>query len=196
MVTRPVRSGSDPGIVVFAKYFHGIGNTIFLELVSAAWIFAPDTPPKIPVMRKYIFLEIIVALLILLFLYTVTAKLIDFKGFAADLRNQPFPNSVVPFLVWFLPSLELLIILALLFEKSRGAGFLASGLLMSVFTIYTAAVLLHFFPRTPCSCGGVIKKLSWGQHLALNIFYLGISWLGFLLQYKKQQFISNFKFSL
>jgi putative oxidoreductase len=147
-------------------------------------------------MRKYIFLEIIVAALILLFLYTVTAKLIDFKGFAADLRNQPFPNSLVQFLVWIFPSLELLIVLAMLFEKSRLAGFGISFVLMSLFTIYTAAVLLHFFPRTPCSCGGVIKKLSWSQHLALNIFYTGISWLGMRLQLKKQKQITNLKFSL
>jgi hypothetical protein len=162
----------------------------------AAWIFVIGTPPKPPVMRKYIFLEIIAALLILLFLYAATAKFIDFKGFAADLRNQPFPNSAVPFLIWFLPSLEIGIVVALFFEKTRGAGFLASGLLMSLFTIYTAAVLLHFFPRTPCSCGGVIKKLSWREHLVFNIFYTGISWLGFRLQHKKQPSISNFKFSL
>jgi putative oxidoreductase len=43
-------------------------------------------------------------------------------------------------------------------------------------------ILAHFFPYIPCSCGGVIRKLTWPQHLVLNLFYVALSVLGLILQ--------------
>jgi hypothetical protein len=47
-------------------------------------------------------------------------------------------------------------------------GLLASFGLMTVFTIYIAYMLLTS-SHLPCSCGGVISKLSWKEHLWLNV---------------------------
>jgi hypothetical protein len=138
-------------------------------------------------MRKNILLEIIISLIIVLFLYTAASKLIDYKGFAAAMRNQVFPNRFVPTLVIILPAAEILTVVLLLFEKTRVFGLLASVLLMTVFTGYVASVMMHFFPRVPCSCGGVIKHLGWGLHLLLNLFYLMISVVGLFIQIQKQK---------
>ncbi|HZE83079.1 MAG TPA: MauE/DoxX family redox-associated membrane protein, partial [Puia sp.] len=76
--------------------------------------------------------------------------------------------------------------IALIFERSRTIGFYASLILMSLFTIYTGSILLHFFNYVPCSCGGVIRKLTWGQHLVFNLFFVGLSVTGIILQHRKR----------
>ena len=135
--------------------------------------------------KRQIILECISSLLIMLFLYASISKFLDFKKFTDDMNNQPFPNSLTPFLVWTIPSVEIAISLALLFERTRMAGFYASLVLMSLFTIYTGSVLMHFFQYIPCSCGGVIRKLSWPQHMVFNLFFVVISIAGIIIQYRK-----------
>lgn len=125
--------------------------------------------------KKRIFSEIVVVLLVILFLYTAVSKFVDFKGFTYDLNNQPFPNSLTPLLRWLIPITEISIVLALLFEKTRLIGLYVSLVLMSLFTIYTALVLFHVFEYVPCSCGGVIKNLTWPQHLIFNLFFVVIT---------------------
>ncbi len=136
--------------------------------------------------NKKIITEIIVLLLVVLFLYTGLSKFMDFKGFTHDLNNQPFPNSLTPFLKWAVPFTEIAIVGTLLFEKTRMIGFYASLVLMSLFTIYTALVLFHVFKYVPCSCGGVIKHLSWPQHLIFNLFFVVITYTAIRLNRQKE----------
>lgn len=132
--------------------------------------------------KRQVVLESISALLIMLFLYASVSKFLDFQRFIGEMNNQPLPNSWTPFLVWTVPSLEIAISVALIFERTRMAGFIASLALMTLFTIYAAAILLHFFEYVPCSCGGVIRKLTWPQHLVFNLFFVGLSVAGIILQ--------------
>jgi putative oxidoreductase len=143
--------------------------------------------------KKQVTLECVCALLILLFLYASISKFLDFKTFIDQMNNQPLPNSWTPFLVWSIPLVEIIISITLLFEYTRLLGLYASLVVMVIFTIYTGIVLLHFFPYTPCSCGGVIRHLTWSQHLILNLFYIAISVLGIILQRKslKPNYINN-----
>ena len=135
--------------------------------------------------KRQVTLEAIAALLILLFLYAGISKFLEFDRFIGEMNNQPFPNSWTPFLVWTIPSLEVVIALALMFERTRLPGLIASSILMTLFTLYTGSVLLHFFAYVPCSCGGVIRKLSWPQHMVFNLFFVALSILGIILQRKK-----------
>jgi putative oxidoreductase len=135
--------------------------------------------------KKQVLIECVCALLILLFLYASISKFLDFKTFIDQMNNQPLPNSWTPFLVWAIPLLEISISIALLFEYTRLIGLYVSLILMMVFTLYTGIVLLHFFPYIPCSCGGVIRKLTWTQHLILNLCYVSLSILGIILQHRK-----------
>lgn len=144
--------------------------------------------------KKQVLIECICALLILLFLYASISKFLDFKTFIDQMNNQPLPNSWTPFLVWAIPLLEIAISVALLFEYTRLIGFYASLILMVLFTLYTGIILLHFFPYIPCSCSGVIRKLTWTQHLFLNLCFVSLSILGVILQrrkYFKSIFITN-----
>ena len=136
-------------------------------------------------LKRQVVLECIAALLILLFLYASVSKFLDFKRFIDEMNNQPLPNSWTPFLVWGIPCLEIAISAALIFEYTRMLALYASLVLMTLFTIYAIMILAHFFPYVPCSCGGVIRKLTWPQHLALNLFYVALSVLGLVLQRRK-----------
>lgn len=133
-------------------------------------------------MKRKIIIEIISSLLILLFLYASVSKWLAFKTFIGEMNNQPFPNWMTPFLVWSIPFIEVLIAVGLIFEKTRVQSFYASLILMLAFTIYTVAILFHAFKYIPCSCGGVIRKLTWPQHLFFNLFFVAISILGIILK--------------
>ncbi len=140
---------------------------------------------------KNIFIEIVVLLLVILFIYTAVSKFLDFDSFTRDLNSQPFPNSITPVLKWVLPISEIAIALMLCVNQTRRLALLFSLTLMSLFTIYTALVLFNAFDHVPCSCGGVIKNLSWPQHLLFNLFIVSITFIA-LLQKEKP----NEKFSL
>ena len=135
--------------------------------------------------KRQVLLECISALLIMLFLYASLSKFLDFHTFTGEMMNQPLPNSWTPFLVWFIPCSEILMCIALLFERTRLIGFYAALFFMSLFTIYSIFIILNFFGRIPCSCGGVIKRLTWKQHIVLNLFFVGLSISGIVLQRRK-----------
>src|SRR5579871_2588254 len=115
--------------------------------------------------KKQVTLDCVCAMLIGLFLYASTSKFLDFSTFIGQMNNQPLPNSWTPFLVWAIPLLEILASVALIFDRTRLTALYVSFGLMMIFSVYTAMVVLHFFPYVPCSCGGVIQNLTWPQHL-------------------------------
>lgn len=138
-------------------------------------------------MKRKIIIEIISSLLILLFLYASVSKWLAFKLFIGEMNNQPFPNWMTPWLVWSIPLIEVVIALALIFDRTRLPALYASLFLMLAFTIYSAAILLHAFKYIPCSCGGVIRKLTWPQHLFFNLFFVGISLAGIFLKKREPE---------
>jgi putative oxidoreductase len=135
--------------------------------------------------RRMMLLELMSALLIMLFLFASISKFLDFHRFIGDMNNQPLPNSWTPVLVWMILLLEIAISGAFIFEKTRLVGFYCSLIIMSLFTSYAIIILLHFFSYMPCSCGGVITKLSRKQLLLLNLFFVSISIAGILLKQQK-----------
>lgn len=132
-------------------------------------------------MKNNLLLFLCLLLLVFLFVYTASSKLMDMDSFLSALRNQPLPRFSIPVLVWLVPISELIIALFLLFDATRWWGLLGSFVLMLFFTIYIALVLLHVFQKVPCSCGGVIRQLSWRQHLVFNIFFLIVAYTGIKL---------------
>jgi len=135
--------------------------------------------------KRQILIECIAALLILLFLYASMSKLMDFYTFTGEMLNQPLPHYLARFLIWFIPITEIALCLLLLFERTRLLGLYGSLGFMSLFTIYSIIIVLNFFGRIPCSCGGVIKRLTWRQHIILNLFFVAVSIGGIILQRKK-----------
>jgi putative oxidoreductase len=131
--------------------------------------------------RRLVFIHIISALLVLMFSYASFSKLVDVKTFTGQMNNQPFPNWMTPYLVWGIPTIELLIVAALLFDKTRKLGMWSSFLLMSAFTVYVSLAVFKIFDRIPCSCGGVLSKMGWMEHFYFNAFFTLLSLLGIYL---------------
>lgn len=136
-------------------------------------------------MKRKIVIEILSSLLILLFVYASVSKWLDFKTFTGQMNNQPFPNWSTPYLVWSIPGIEIIISVLLMFGRTQLIGFWSSFIVMLLFTVYTALVLSNAFGRIPCSCGGVIEKLTWKQHLLFNLFYSGVALAGIILKKKE-----------
>lgn len=110
--------------------------------------------------------------MIVLFVYTAITKLIDFNNFKKTLGEIPMIGTLSGWLSWLLPSMELLIAAALYTTKYQKTGLYAALTLMSVFTFYIGFLLATRLQELPCSCGGVLKQMTWRQHLLFNIFFL------------------------
>lgn len=106
-------------------------------------------------------------LLIFLFTYTGVSKLIDHATFEVTLLQSPIAKNYRTIISSAVPGIELIIVGLLLIEKSRWIGLWSSLLLMIVFTCYIGYMILYI-PNLPCSCGGILKQLSWHNHLLLN----------------------------
>lgn len=129
-------------------------------------------------------IEAIVAMLVILWIYVGISKLIEFYNFRYQLAKWTFFRPYAVFISYAVPITELLIAVLLVPRRSRLLGLWASFLLMVIFTVYVA-LILSFAKELPCTCGGVISRLNWPQHLILNIFLTLISLTGILL-IKKQ----------
>jgi hypothetical protein len=66
----------------------------------------------------------------------------------------------------------------------------ASFSIMVMFTTYIIAIL-NFSTYIPCSCGGVLEKLTWTEHLIFNICFVLLAYIGIILQSKSQESTSN-----
>jgi len=135
------------------------------------------------------FLEIIAYLLAALFFMAAGSKLADLKKFSWEINNQPFDNSLTPFLVIAVPVIELILMFFLIWPKMRLAGLYGSTMLMTVFTIYIGLVTFNLYDRQPCGCAFGFEKLSWPQHLVMNAGLTILSIVGIYLSKKgnKQQ---------
>jgi putative oxidoreductase len=143
-------------------------------------------------MKSKTALDIISFLLILLFIYTALSKLFDFNQFKVQMNNQTLPHSIATLLIWTLPEIEILTGLLLLFNKTKTYGFYLSLILMVLFSGYIILVLLNYFGRVPCSCGGVIKFLGWKLHLIFNLFFLLLSILAIFITNRERRMVGKY----
>lgn len=132
-------------------------------------------------------IEIVRLTLIVLFVYTAANKIMTLDHFIIALAQFPLLKKYSGFLAYFIPLSEIGISLVLIFPKLYVHGMRLSLGLMLSFTIYlTYAVWILGYKKLPCSCGGVISKLSWKQHLYFNIvIILLITWSLFIRKGKK-----------
>jgi hypothetical protein len=119
----------------------------------------------------------ILALLVLLFFYTGADKLFGLDEFTRSMYNQPIPHWLAFFLARLIPVIEILTAVCLLFTTTQRFGLYSSFILLSIFSVYIALILLHFFRKIPCSCAGIFRHITWQQHLWINLFLLALTGL-------------------
>lgn len=125
-------------------------------------------------------IEIIVALLIVLWIYTGLNKMMEYEKFRTQLGGSPFIQPLAGFIAIVLPSGELLLAALLIFKRTRKLGLYFSFGLMLLFTGYIW-IMLNYAYDLPCSCGGVLAKLSWSDHLIFNSGFTLLALVGILL---------------
>jgi hypothetical protein len=133
-----------------------------------------------PIKFKSALITLAANLFVLLFVYTAVSKFLSFKLFELTLSHSPLISNYSSIIALLLPIIELVVACLLVFGKSKRLGLFVALILMIVFTAYILYMLL-FVPNLPCSCGGVLKSMTWTQHLIFNIAFLCLALLSVII---------------
>ncbi|QGK73181.1 DoxX family protein [Flavobacterium sp. SLB02] len=135
---------------------------------------------KTSVHIKRILVDCICLLYGLLFVYASVSKLLDFERFQVQLAQSPLLSAYAWWISWMVISIELFIALLLLYKRTRTIALFAALSLMSMFTAYIF-IILHYSSFIPCSCGGILEKMSWDVHLIFNLVFVLLAIVALLL---------------
>lgn len=128
---------------------------------------------KLSLKTKAIILDITSLLYIFLMVYAAMNKGLDFEKFKVELGQSPLLSAFAGWISWVVLITEFTISIFLLFAKTRLRALYAGFCLMCMFTAYIF-IMLNFSSFLPCSCGGILEKMSWQQHLFFNTFFVVI----------------------
>lgn len=137
-------------------------------------------------MKQNNIVEIICLFFVILFVYTGVSKFLDYDNFRAVIGQSPIITKYSGVLSIIVPAIEIVVSIFLVIPRYRLQGLYATFSLMILFTAYII-ILVTLSDHAPCSCGGVIQKMSWNQHLVFNIILIFISLLGIILHSKYSQ---------
>jgi hypothetical protein len=142
-------------------------------------------------MKRTTIIETIIFLYAILFLYTGISKLTTYEEVKDQLAEVSMLKSFAPVIAFTLPWIEFAIVILMIIPRWRLKGFYSALGIMTLFTIYIIG-LLSFTDKLPCSCGGVIGKLSWPQHIVLNLVFIAMAVTGICLErLQKKDIIRN-----
>jgi len=130
---------------------------------------------------KNVFIEVVALLFVLLFVYAAVSKLLDYENFQVQIERSPLLSAFAIWISWLVLLLELIIAVLLTLPKSRRIGLYMAMSLMTMFSAYIF-IMLHYSSFVPCSCGGILEKMSWDVHLIFNLFFVGLSISALLLK--------------
>ena len=143
---------------------------------------------------KKILLEIICILYALLFSYAAASKLLDYQQFRLQLGKSPLLSAYADWIAWLVPFVEIIISILLFVNLFRMVGLYAAYFLMVMFTTYII-IILNFSDFIPCSCGGVLEKLGWTEHLIFNIAFIVLAFIGIMISGNQKNYSAQKKLS-
>lgn len=120
---------------------------------------------------RSLFVEIVIFLIVILFVYAAVTKLLDFTRFRSTLAVSPLIGQFSGLLSLLIPLTELFICALLALVKFRFVGLNLSLILMTGFTSYLI-VMKIFGMSLPCSCGGILEGMSWSVHIIFNVIVI------------------------
>lgn len=115
-----------------------------------------------------IFCTGVVYFYILLFFYASISKILDFENFQIQIGQSPLLNAFTGIISYTVIIIEIVIAVLLSFRQIRLFAMYISLFLMSAFTVYIF-IILNYSPFIPCSCGGILEKMTWTEHLVFNV---------------------------
>jgi uncharacterized membrane protein YphA (DoxX/SURF4 family) len=128
---------------------------------------------------KNYFIEAVSLFYILLFVYAAISKVLEFENFQAQLGQSLIIGAYAGIVSYSVIIIELLISVMLVIPSFKLRGLYSSFILMSFFTVYIF-IILNFTSNIPCSCGGILEKMTWKVHLIFNIISLILAGLALL----------------
>jgi uncharacterized membrane protein YphA (DoxX/SURF4 family) len=137
-------------------------------------------------MKKINFLDVIVFLLIVLFVYAATTKVLDYDLFEAQIGKSPLLTRFAKFFAIGVPAIEVILGVMLAIPRLRLFGLYGSFCLMFLFTGYIFFIL-NFSPYVPCSCGGILSSMGWKEHLVFNIGFTLLALVGIVLELRSRE---------
>ncbi|MBE9599837.1 MauE/DoxX family redox-associated membrane protein [Pedobacter sp. MC2016-24] len=131
-------------------------------------------------------------LLLMLWGYAAVSKIAEYNKFVLQMQLAPVPLMKLagPVLGWLVPAVELLLVLLLLKDKFRIVGLWSSFFLLLVFEIYIT-VMLSSGLHLPCTCGGLISKLQWKEHLIFNAIFMLVALFPMAYTWINHKFFSS-----
>lgn len=130
--------------------------------------------------------KILRATMILFWVYVGIEKLWQLSAFHIALQQQPVISILAPLLFWLLPLVEISIgaLLGLPARRLQHWGWIASTIMITLFSIYIALGVLDVYDKKPCMCTSFLSHISWTTHLIFNLLILGLSLVGQILNRK------------
>lgn len=116
-----------------------------------------------------VIIEITCVLFALLFVYASISKLLDFERFQVQIAQSPILSVYAFWISRIVIAVELFAAGILLFARTKMLGLYTSIGLMGMFTAYIF-IILFYSSFVPCSCGGILEKMTWESHLVFNVF--------------------------
>lgn len=144
--------------------------------------------PKLKI--KKVVVNTICYLYALLFIYAATSKLLDFENFQIQLGQSPLVSAYAGWIAILVPATEIIFAIALTIPKTQLIALYGSYVLMVMFSAYIY-IILNYSEFIPCSCGGVLEKMTWNQHLIFNLLFVFAGAIAILLQYNAKATETN-----
>lgn len=116
--------------------------------------------------------QIVVSYLyILLFVYAGVIKFLTFDDFQAQLGHSPLISIFATPVSYSVIIAEIGIAVLLSINKYRIVGLYMAFSIMVIFSSYIF-IILNYSPYIPCSCGGILEKMGWKEHLIFNLAFV------------------------
>lgn len=131
---------------------------------------------------RNIAVESICLLYLLLFSYTAINKLI----LEVPISNSTVWSSLIKWPVLLVSLLEFCLALLFVTEKKWFYGLLGS-LSLTILLLFHTYIIIQCESIIPCSCGFILDKINWKQHLIFNIFFTSLGLLSLLIPSKTKQ---------
>lgn len=141
-------------------------------------------------MKKLVlyFVPVVSYFMAFLFVYAAANKIWDFENFQVQLAQSPLLSAYAGFISYAVIGFELIIAVLLCLNVTRMWGLYASFGLMMAFTVYIY-LILNYSDFIPCSCGGILEKMGWAEHLIFNIVCVLIILVALIILWKERAYV-------
>ena len=131
-------------------------------------------------LNRRLIIEGVSLLYVSLMFYTALSKLINFELAREQFSMMPMLETWGNTVAWLLPVSEIILALIIFIPKTRNIGLAIGTGLMLFFTGYVIYIM-NYHSHLPCTCGGLLQKMTWPQHLFFNSVFVLLGLIAMLL---------------